>query len=183
MTYFSNFPLIRYNNVKAVNLLLRTDIIESVFNKRDLYYPYVIRDNVTADYLAYTIYGDPELSWIIYFSNKIIDPLFSWPLTDRDFNNFLSKKYNKPVQLLKNEIKHYVYTGLSNESENNIARKSWTMTPETFSLLSSEERSGWTPVFIYDYEFEENEKKRNIRLINVRFINKIKRELETLLNE
>jgi hypothetical protein len=183
MSYFSKFPLIRYNNNRAINLILRTDIIESVFNRSDAYYPYVIRDNITADYLAYKIYGNPELSWVIYFSNKMIDPLFSWPLTDFQLNNFLRKKYDMPPQLLKNEIKHYVYTGLSSESDEDIARKSWFMTPETFSFLSPQEKSGWTPVYIYDYEFEENEKKRRIQLINPIYLNQIQRELEILLNE
>lgn len=183
MLYFNNFPIIRYNNVKAVNLLLRTDLIESVFNKKDIYYPFLIQDNETPDFIANLVYRNSELSWLIYFVNRMIDPHFSWPLTDRDLNEFMRKKYDAPPQVLKNQIKHYVYTGLSNETDEDIARKSWTMTQETFSKLSVDERSGWTPVYVYDYEFEQNEAKRNIQLINPIYVNQLLRELELLLNE
>lgn len=181
--YFSYFPTIRYRDKLSLNLLKKTKILDNVINRRSIYYSYVIQDGDRADTLAYRFYGDAELDWVIYLTNEMIDPYYSWPLNYREFNDYLRKKYNKAPFSLKNDISHYVYTGLSSDTEEDIARKSWTLTPETYEFLSSIERSGWTSVSIYDYEEQRNEDKRVIRIIERGYLNQIIRELEKLLNE
>lgn len=178
--YFRYFPLITYNNKTTRNILLRAKVIETVFNKYEAFYPYVIKDGQRADIIANEVYGDSNLDWVIYLVNNIEDPYYGWPMSDKDFNSYLEMKYNKPAVLTQADISHYVYTGVG-ESSNDIARKSWKMTPETYDQLSSTERSGWTAVYVYDYENELNESKRNINLIRPIYIEQIKREMADIL--
>jgi hypothetical protein len=183
MTYFSNYPLIRYNNKISLNLLLRAKIISDVLDRYQVYYPYVIKDSETADFLAYKFYRDPELDWVIYYSNNMIDPIHEWPMSTNDLERFIEKKYNKRSFETKNDILHYEYTGLDSETPEDIARKRYTMAAVTYSFLSTEERSGWTPVYVYDYEFNKNESKRNIRLLDSSYISQIKSELAKIFDD
>ena len=181
MSYFSYFPLIRYNDRVSLNLLRRVKIIDDVLARREIYYEYVVRDGDLPDTLADRFYGDPQRDWIIYFSNSIVDPYTEWPLGYADFNSFLEKKYNKSAFETKADIAYYVYTGLSSDSEEDIARRSWRMTEKTFNSLSAQERSGWTPVTVYDHEDQVNESRRVIKIIQPAFLNQILREIDELL--
>lgn len=181
MSYFSYFPRIRYNDRISLNLLVRAKVLDEVLNKRDIYYQYVIRENEFPDTLADRFYGDPERDWIIYFTNSITDPYSQWPLGYRDFNRYLEKKYNKPAFETKSDIAFYRYTGLPSDDPEDIARKSWTLSPFTYNNLSPQEQSGWTPVTVYDHEDELNEQKRVIRVIQNNYVGQILREIESIL--
>jgi hypothetical protein len=43
--------------------------------------------------------------------------------------------------------------------------------------------STYKPVYVYDYELEENEKKRQIRLLKRQYIQPLMLEIETVLND
>ena len=182
MSYFDYYPKITYNGKRATNLLLRSEIVREVFNKRAVYYTYVIKDGETAEGLANRFYRDPELSWVIYYSNDMLDPYYDWPLDYTQFNDFLRKKYNKSPQLLKADVKHYVYTGLSSDTEEEIKRITWLITPETWVFLTAQEKSGWSSVSIYDFENQKNEDKRQIQILDPNYISQIKQELGDSLN-
>lgn len=178
--YFRYYPVITYNDKLTRNILLRAKVIEQVFQKLDVFYPYVIKQGERADILADRLYSDSTLDWVIYLSNNITDPYYDWPMDDKDFNGYLEMKYGKPAVLTQADISHYVYTGIG-ESDSDIARKSWHMTVETYNLLASDQRAGWTAVYVYDYERELNEDRRNINILKPLYIEQIKREMADIL--
>jgi hypothetical protein len=45
------------------------------------------------DTLAFDYYGDPNVEWITYLSNGIIDPYYGWYLTDDEFGKHIENKY------------------------------------------------------------------------------------------
>lgn len=177
MAYFQHLPKVQYNNKQSVYLLAKAKIVQEVFQKYGAFYPYIVKEGYTPQLVAYEEYGSPTYDWIVMFSNDVIDPYYDWPLTDAQFNASMQKKYNKNVQLLKNDIQHYVYTGITNDSQSTIDRKSWTMTSETYNQLSVSNKAGWTPVYVYDYEYQLNENKRKIQLIDSGYISQISEEL------
>lgn len=181
MAYFNNFPTINYFDKQSRSIILKAAIISDVVNKADAFYPYIIKDYERPDTIAYEQYDDPTLDWVIYFSNNIVDPYYSWPLTYEQFRPYLEKKYNKTIYELQSEISHYKYTGTTNESKEDIARKSWLMSPTTYSLIN--DNSGWTAVSVYDYEDELNEAKRSIKLLNQFYIIQIKKEISTIFSK
>ena len=181
MSFFSYFPRIRYNDKVALNLLLRVKVLDKVLSRRDIYYEYLIKEGEYPDTVADRFYGDPEYDWIVYLSNNITDPYRDWPLSYNDLKSYIEKKYNTTVFETKSLILFYKYTGLSSDSSEKIERNSYTMSTTTFENLSSEEKSGWTPVFAYDYEEELNDNKRNIRIVQPNFVNKMINEIQELL--
>lgn len=178
MAYFENFPKINYFSKESRNIINKAAIIAEVLSKTDGFYPYIIKDYERPDIIAFQEYNDENLDWIVYFSNGIVDPYYDWPLFPESFNSYLEKKYNKTIYELQSQISHYKYTGITNDSAEDIARKSWIMSTTTHALIG--DTSGWTPVYVYDYEEELNEAKRSIRLINKSFVPQIKRELRDI---
>ena len=180
--YFNNFPKIRYNGIVLRALLLKAHIVRSVFNRFDTYQPYTIKQGERAEHIADNLYGDCAYDWVIYFANDIYDPQFQWPLDDFEFNAYVEKKYGKAYQLTLGDIAHYAYTGTATDDSYDIARKSWTMSAETYAETSAEERSGWTSVSVYQNEFNKNEAKRVIRLLSPQYLSQITHEMALIFN-
>lgn len=184
MRYFEQFPVITYGGYSIRNIMLKASIVKDVFDRKDTYYPYVVQDGERPDTIAYDYYGDSNYSWVVLFSNGIIDQLQEWPKSDRELNSVLIKKYGLTVDTLKSTIKHYKYTGIGGnvETEEDVLRKSWTIPTETWSYLTSDERSGWSPVYVYDWEVDQNHAKRSIRLLDKTYLKQIQRELAVIFN-
>ena len=91
--YFESFPEIVYGTQIAKNLLARPSIITTVFNNTSSFYDYVIKDDLRPDQVAGLYYDDPNLVWLIFLMNNIIDPYYDWPLTDAQFDLFMETEY------------------------------------------------------------------------------------------
>jgi hypothetical protein len=91
--YFEKFPLIEYANSQVVDITRRTVLLDKVSENPYVYYPYEIAFNERADQFSNHYYGDPFQSWIVYLTNKIVDPYYEWYLTETQLNDFCDKKY------------------------------------------------------------------------------------------
>lgn len=180
MSYFKYFNKIDYFDKETRNIINKAAIVSEVVNRADGFYPYIIKDYERPDIIAFNEYNDESLDWIIFFSNQIVDPYYDWPLFPEQFKGYLEKKYNKTIYELQGEISHYKYVGITGESAEDIARKSWLMSPTTHAY--TEDTAGWAPVYLYDYEMELNEAKRSIKLLNKTYVPQIKRELKNIFN-
>ena len=183
MAYFKEFPLTNYGNNLSRNIILKSAIVKDVMNKVSVFYNYVIQEGYRPDMVAYEEYGNSEYDWVVYLSNNIVDPYYDWPIDSNNFRGYLEAKYNTDIYTLQSQILHYKYTGLNSESDEEIAMTNWTMTPETHALLAAEDPtsvSGWTPVYVYDYEDDINNSKRSIKLISRFYISQIERELSEI---
>jgi hypothetical protein len=178
MAFFNNLPIINYFDKQSRSIILKAALISDVVNKADAFYPYIIKDYERPDTIAYEQYDDSTLDWVVYFSNNIVDPYYQWPLTYEQFKPYLEKKYNKTIYELQSEIDHYKYTGLTNETSEDISRKSWIMSPTTYNYI--DDPSGWTSVSVYDNENNLNEEKRSIRLLNQIYITQLQKEITTI---
>lgn len=92
-SYFKNFPKVTYGNYEARDITVSAKLINKysafpyTFDYRD------VEHNSRADQVSNEAYGDPFMSWLLYYSNGITDPYYDWYLTEPDFGNFLLKKY------------------------------------------------------------------------------------------
>lgn len=182
MSFFTNYPLIKYNGLMMRNLMVKSRLVSDVLNRYEVYYPYIIEDGERLDTIAYDYYGDSNYWWVVMLANNIIDPYYDWPLAYEEFKAYIIKKFGS-VAAAKSQIKHYKYTGIGGDSETDITRKSWLMPNETYAALSVEAKSGWTPVYQYDWEEELNDSKRSIQLLDRTYIPQLKKELKTLFND
>ena len=97
--YFQNFPTIPYDSVgdgelKGVtNLLRRVGIRAKVKANTMLYDTYDVRNGETPESIAFKLYDDAELHWVILLVNDITDRFHDWPLTEAQFLQFIKDKY------------------------------------------------------------------------------------------
>ena len=98
MQYFNTLPKVASidysgNQIVLTNLLVRVEVIPSLFNNPLLFYTYDIQDGDTPEIIAQKYYGDPYRYWIILFANNIIDPQAQWPKSTNLFNAYIVDKY------------------------------------------------------------------------------------------
>lgn len=100
MSYFSIFPVtsIILNKddlriVQARNIILRAKFSDYIKNKDSLFDEYFIKDGERPDTLAFNLYGRAEYHWIILLFNEIIDPYYSWPLSQKELAIYMDQKY------------------------------------------------------------------------------------------
>lgn len=90
---FEKYPVINYGGSISVNILAKVNITNSVLGDTTIYYPYTIKDGETPYQIAQNYYGDPRYVWLVFMSNKIVDPYFEWPLDNPTFEQHVIKKY------------------------------------------------------------------------------------------
>jgi hypothetical protein len=185
MSIFNYYPKIKYNNITSTDLLVEADLIKSYLQNYNYFYDYVIKEGERADMLAYDIYNDSTLDWVIYLFNGIIDPYKDWPLKDSDFIAYMESKYSTAAYKLTNtnyqeNIAYYFYEGLPSDSTKDISSYNYTMTPFTYTQLGSP--AGWVAKSIWDHEYEINESKRNIKLLRSAYLNNFKQQFKDLFN-
>lgn len=141
MNYFNKFPLINYNGHTAVNLLTRAQLSKTTRNEKTLFYPYTIRDYDRADNLSENYYDSPEYSWLIWMTNDIVDPYYDYPLSDDDFEAYVTDKYGSIAEANR-KIKYYRTKWVNDEG---------IITPAQFEALDSRYKKYHDPVVDMEY--------------------------------
>ena len=135
--YFGNFPFIAYGNSSAINIMEGTAILNSIFKNVYTFYPYQVKDGMRARTVAERYYGTPELEWLVYFSNNIVDPYHQWPMDKKTFDSFLIEKYGS-VSAARNTVISYRINWYEDDR---------TLSKLQYDSLPSYERKYWNPVF------------------------------------
>lgn len=101
--YFNFFPKTLYSQEdKKTNLETVTNIISRFTFENDfkenssVFYEYEIQEGDTPEIIAYKFYNNVERHWIVLTYNNIIDPYYDWPLSTRQFNEYVNRKYSSP---------------------------------------------------------------------------------------
>ena len=185
MSLFNYYPTIKYNNSTAKNIVVEAEIVKQYMNDYNSFYTYLIKDYERPDIIASYAYGDPTLDWIIFLCNDIVDPYKDWIMNDKDFIAYIESKYNMSAYKLasttsEDTISHYYYSGLPSDSQQEIDSYNYTITPFTFQMMGSP--SGWTPKSIWEVEVENNESRREIKLLKPAYVNNFKQQIKDLFS-
>lgn len=174
--YFRKFPNILYSGKKAKNIIVRVKIRDVLLSRASLFYTYTIKDGDRPDTLAYELYGDVDLDWIIMFANDIYDPYYDWPLPDSMWSEFLKKKYGS-IEYAHTTVKEY-----HKIVEHRVVNPDGTIVPErtvivdkyTFNATPVQDRRSVTYA---QWEQESNDAKREVKILDPRYVSQIIREL------
>lgn len=166
--YFNKFKTTDYNNYKAVDITQRTKILDAVYSNPFVYYPYDMIEGDRADRIAEDYYNDPYASWLIYHSNKIIDPYFDWHMTNEEFNRYISKKYGS-ISVAQQKTKFFRVDWA--DDDQNISTSYYT------STLSDGQKKYWSAQFapsgtVISYKRKEVDWLMNTNLVLELFITK-----------
>lgn len=196
----------------VTNIIARFSFENELKENSSIFYPYDIQDGDTPEIIANKYYGSPEKHWVVLMFNDIIDPQYDWPLDQRTFITYVNDKYsangaaNTTVQSgivwaqSTNNVKTYYKTVARVSSEPtretiteqieidantyaNVTTSSSTYTLQNGKTVT--ETVSKSKLTYYDYEVEQNESKRKIKLLKAEYVaqNGLMNELERVLNQ
>lgn len=136
-TYFSNFPVISYANNQCINITERATLLNKVYSNPYLYYQYDVVAGERPDNISARYYGDPYMSWLLYFSNATVDPYYGWYMDQTTFEDYLISKYGSLINA-QSKIAFY---------RNNWYSNSDSITTDTYNSLDPDLQKFYEPNF------------------------------------
>ena len=178
--YFKNFPTILYDsigngNFKDVKNLLRRVGVRAKVKANTLFYDtYDVKEGETPESIADKLYDDPELHWIVLLVNDITDRYHQWPMNFSQFNQFIIDKYDDV-----DGTHHYELAQSSGNTDTKIE------VYNDSALYAGDNDYYGTATTITNREYEETQQdlKRQIRLLDPRYVQQFTEEYETLMKE
>ena len=171
--YFNFFPTVDYVNVgqsnskSVTNILKRAAIREVIKNNLAIYTKYIIKSGETPESVAFNVYGDAELHWVILLTNDIYDRYHQWPMNVNQFLAYVNEKYTNP-----NATHHYEISQSSGDT--------------SVKIDIGSDNTGYpsaTAVTNFEYEESRQDALRQIRLLNVAQVNKVVNDFSRLMKE
>ena len=192
--YFRNVPDFEYVSrnadtkqiseyQKVKNLFKRGKLKNDIFNDLTYFTKYQIVGDDRPDNVAFDVYDDETLDWIILLSNNIINIQTEWPLDHQSFYNFLIDKYGSEEQI--HAVHHYETTQVRDTNRTIIVPKGLKV-PQNYSIefydtnLESYTTASniTTEITNYAYENKIQDDKRNIYILKKEYLNVILNDME-----
>jgi hypothetical protein len=173
--YFNKFPLMAYDMKNNGNYKLLPDIMRRVKLRSGIAAGRFLFDNynvITGDKpedIAFKYYGDAEYHWVILLTNNITDRFYQWPLTQPQFDAFLTDKYGSGNE---DAIHHYELAQTSGAT---------TSRDDTHMLEVNSDTVDATSISNRQYEDRQQDKFRQIRLLDKRYLDQFVEEFFTLM--
>lgn len=184
--YFQNFPTIQNdllsNGTKqqVTNIFKRFIVRQDVKDNADVYYTYDIQAGDRPDTIAEKYYGDSSYAWVVLHFNDIEDPIFDWPLFNVDFDNYIKGKYGS-FAAAQAEVHEYrkVLTDQQTKVDGTVISKRMVVVDQTtYNSLSESARES---ISKWDWELEQNENKKTIKILDKKYLYQATNEFEIIL--
>ena len=178
MSYFEQFQKLVYDikgneEYKLVpDIFRRIKLKSKVSDNLMLYDKYDIADGETPESVAFNVYGDAQLHWVILLTNNIQNRYHGWPLSNQAFEKWVFEKYENPQA-----TRHYEVIQSSGPQKGNG--------PEDYDhmLEVNDGTPGAQSVSYYEYELRIQNQKRQIKLLDPRYLNAFVSEFERLIRK
>jgi len=196
--YFRNLPNFDYVNrtsdgknisdyTAVKNLFKKGKLREDIIENLTLFEKYTIIGDDRPDNVAYEVYGDATLDWVVLTSNNIINVYDEWPMSQQSFDTYLTQKYLFNYNLIYNGIHHYESKEVRNSQGVVIFPEGITVeATQTVSYYDYYDEKQVTidvavPITNYEYEEKLNNEKRNIFLLKNEYLNIVFDDLEEMM--
>ena len=184
--YVSRLPNSKLINdyVRTKNLFKRVKLSDEIFGNLTFFNKYTIKNQERPDSVAYNVYKDSNLDWLVMLSNNIINLQTEWPLDQISYNNYLLNKYGSYENMYG--VHHYETIEVLDTNKNVILPKGLEV-PQDFSITyfdNGVERvatnvTGEVSNLVYEDKIQEN--KTNIYLLRPEYISLIINEIGQLM--
>ena len=186
--YVSRLPDSKIGDyIRVKNLFKKGKLREDIFQNLAFFEKYKIVGDDRPDNVAFEVYDDSSLDWVILLSNNILNIQSEWPLPQTDFDRFVLDKYGD-YNTLYNGVHHYETIEIKNT-------QGVTIVPAGLQVDSSYSVSYYDfftdlqvttgnlaiPVTNYEYEEKVENDKRNIFILKPRYLNIVFDDMEELM--
>ena len=171
--YFDNFPIIPYDSegngkFKDVkNLLRRVGIRAKVKTNTMLFDTYDVKNGESPESIAFKLYSNSELHWVVMLVNNITDRYHDWPMSEAQFLQSVNDKYDNV-----DDIHHYEISQSSGDTSKKI----------NIGISNSDYPTA-TMITNFEHEQEQQDIKRKIRLLDPSFVPSFVSEFKSLMKE
>ena len=195
--YFRNLPEFEYVNRTergrsegdysiVKNFFKRGKLREDIFQDLTFFTKYIIEGDDRPDNVADKVYNDPTLDWVVLLSNNITNVQSEWPLSQADFNVYVTGKYDE--ETLYSGIHHYESREVKTiDGSIIIPRGERVGVGQSVSYyddaLGQHVRATDIAIPVTNYEHEEklNNDKRNIFVLKASYLNIVFDDLEEIM--
>jgi len=189
-SYFSYFPNVyvgegletdesfKYRLVK--NIFRRVKPREDLEKYTTLFEAYSIREGDTPASIAYNLYTDVHLDWVILLVNNITDFYTQWPKSEYELQRYVEEAYENPDAVHHYETNEILYNGIVYVKEGIQVNSTFRVTMPDGTTLTQNESI--YPVSNYEHEQYENEKKRLIVIPQANIVDIMISEMNELLD-
>ena len=168
--YFNDFPQIQYDPTGSgtyttiQDIMTRIKVRDYIKNNASLFSKYSVPDGDTPEIVAFNLYRDSTYHWILLLFNQIINTYYDWPLSRKNFQKFISNKYSNP-----DAVHHYEVSQSSGGD--------WV------KIKVESDVAGAVAVTNLEYEAAIQDVKREIRILQPRFLGRFTEEFSDLLSQ
>jgi hypothetical protein len=195
--YFKRLPNINYQNLEELgfpgrtlqnkNLFRRAKLREDIASNTTFFEDYFIKSDERPDNVAFKVYGEEDLDWVVLITNNILNIQEEWPLPTNLYNEYLLEKYGSYEAIY--EVHHYeskVITSVDGVTvlpggllvDQNFRFEYYEETLD--SHVSIEDCS--VAVTNYIYEERIQEKKRAIKILKPKYLNLVFEDIAEVMS-
>lgn len=195
-SYFSEVPNFEYvsrlpdakisDYITVKNLFKRGFLREDIFQDLTFFTKYQVQGNDRPDNVAFQVYNDSTLDWLVLMTNNVVNIQDEWPISNDSFEEIMIDRYETYENLIGG-IHHYETIEVK-DARDVVIVKAGLQVESNYSVVFFDERANelktitpTIPVTNYQYEEKINEGKRNIYLLKPRFIQVVRDDLEDLM--
>ncbi len=193
MAYFDLFPNVElpsfsskrnssYDTIVVKNLFKRAKIRDDLFQNVTAFNKFRVIGDDRPDNVAFSIYGDEELDWIVLLSNNIINIRDEWPMSQYDFQRYLDNKYD-PVQL--GQVHHYETKGVRLPDGRLILQEGLEVDADfTFSYSFDGVEYNVNEVISVSnlqHEIDKNDAKRSIFVVRPEYVSTVINDMREIM--
>ena len=175
--YFNKFPLMVYDVKGNKNYKLLPDILKRVklrsglSSSRFVFDKYNVKEGEKPEDIAFKYYGDAQYHWVVLMVNNITDRFYQWPMLQADFADYLTDKYGAGSE---DSVHHYELAQTSGVT---------TSIDNSHMLEVNSDESGATTITNREYEERQQDKLRQIRLLDEKYLTSFTEEFFALIKK
>ena len=173
--------------IRVKNLFKKGVLREDIFQNLSFFTKYIIRGDDRPDTVANEVYGDSTLDWVVLLANNITNIQSEWPMSQADFNTFITEKYDNET-VIYSGIHHY-------EAEEIKTSGGVVIIPSGIRVGVGQSVSFYddllgqqvtktniaSPITNYIYEDRLNNAKRNIFILKPQYLQIVFDDLENIM--
>lgn len=176
MAFFDSYPVTQYElNGKTyyiTDIFRKAAFITEYRNVADMYSMHFIADGETPETVSEEYYDTSEYYWVILLFNEIHDMVFDWPQDQYTVELLAQQKYGDALYQTKHYVKNGIVVGEFKEFSS-----PWVVPdnpgPGDPTIY---------PVSFMEYEYNKNDKKREIRILRPELLSEFVRQFEEAIS-
>ena len=186
--YVSRLPDAKIGDYAPLkNLFKKGKLREDIFQDLAFFTKYQIKGNDRPDNVAFEVYQDSTLDWLVLLCNNIVNIQTEWPLPQQQFDDLMLSKYGN-YDTLYGGIHHYETREVKN-SQGVIIVAAGLEVPSSYSVSFYDYFAGRqvnsgniaVPVTNYEYGDRLENNKRNIYLLKSEYLNIVLNDMRDIM--